>query len=187
MRLFTAIDVSAEVRENLRVFVSRLKPLARLNWSPTDNLHITTKFIGEWQESRIGEMMAVLASVPPTGAIDISIRGIGWFPNVSHPRVLWAGVEAPESLCVLAANTQAATERAGVPREDREYSPHLTLARIREPQPFDALRKALEVTPRASSAVVARKFDFGTFRAASFNLYLSAAGRYTRLAEFSLI
>ncbi|MEQ1949557.1 MAG: RNA 2',3'-cyclic phosphodiesterase [Bryobacteraceae bacterium] len=187
MRLFTAIDISAEVREHLRMFVGRLKPLARFSWSPAENLHITTKFIGEWEQSRLDEIKAVLTTVPPTGPIDISIRGIGWFPTAQRPRVFWAGVEASESLRTLAANTEAATGRAGVPLEDRTYSPHLTLARIREPLPLDAIRKELEAKPKASGAAPAEKFDFGTFRATGFHLYLSAAGRYTRLAEFSLI
>ena len=50
MRLFTAIDISVEVREELRRLLNRLRPLAKLNWSPVENMHITTKFIGEWPE-----------------------------------------------------------------------------------------------------------------------------------------
>ena len=75
----------------------------------------------------------------------------------------------------------------GVPREDRKFSPHLTLARIREPIPLNALRDALQVKPKASGAIAKDAFDFGTFRAEAFFLYLSASGRYTKLAEFSLV
>jgi 2'-5' RNA ligase len=53
MRLFTAIDLPAEVLDPLREFLARLRPLAKLHWSPVENLHITTKFIGEWPEARI--------------------------------------------------------------------------------------------------------------------------------------
>ena len=60
MRLFTAIDISAEVRQNLKNFVAKLKPMAKISWSPVDNLHITTKFIGEWPEARLEEMKRAL-------------------------------------------------------------------------------------------------------------------------------
>jgi len=180
MRLFTAIDISAEVRENLRAFVARLKPLAKLSWSPVENLHITTKFIGEWPEQRLDEMKRALTIVPAPGEIDVSIQAIGWFPDEHRPRVLWAGVEAGETLSALAAATDNATGRLGVAREARPYSPHLTLARIREPLSLNALRRELTAGAERSG------FHFGSFRATAFFLYLSVGGRYTKLAEFPL-
>jgi len=50
MRLFTAIDIPTDLTEALRSFVSRLRPTAKISWSPVENLHVTTKFIGEWPE-----------------------------------------------------------------------------------------------------------------------------------------
>lgn len=176
MRLFAAIDLPEEVRNHLRSLLDRLKPLARINWSPVENLHITAKFIGEWPEARLDEMKRALAAIPRGGAIEISIRGLGWFPNDRRPRVLWAGVEGGESLTKLARTTEQAVAALGVPVENRIFSPHLTLARIREAVPLDALRSALANTTT----------DFGSFRATDFFLYLSAGGKYTRLAAFSL-
>ena len=212
MRLFTAIDISAEVRENLRAFVARLKPLAKLTWSPVENLHITTKFIGEWPEKRLDEMKHALAKVCAGGAIEISIQGIGWFPDQLRPRVFWAGVEASDALRSLAAATDTATTALGVPREYRSYSPHLTLARVREPIRLEKLQDAVKgmergsLDPRfvdrdaagsasgsaspADAGASARDrgpaFQFGTFRATAFFLYLSAGRRYTKLSEFPL-
>jgi 2'-5' RNA ligase len=177
MRLFAAIDIADGVRENLRALIDRLRPSATVNWSRVDNLHITTKFIGEWPEARLDEMKLALAAVKPTGSIDVAIRGIGWFPNAQQPRVLWAGVQADEKLAQLARATEGAVEAIGVDKEDRTYSPHLTLARIRERVPMETLRGAIEALPST---------DFGLFRANVFHLYQSAGGRYTRLAEFSL-
>jgi 2'-5' RNA ligase len=177
MRLFTAIDISREVRDNLRALLNRLRPAADLRWSPVENLHITTKFIGEWPEARLDEMKRTLASVPSPGPFDIAVGRLGWFPNTKRPRVFWAGVEAAESLRALARATDLATANAGVPSEPRSYSPHLTLARIRDNAKVDALLKA--VGALASD-------DFGSFRATSFFLYLSAGGKYTKLAEFPL-
>jgi RNA 2',3'-cyclic 3'-phosphodiesterase len=183
MRLFAAIDLPEEVRANLRSLLGHLKPFARINWSPVANLHITTKFIGEWPESRLDEMKQALAAMPHGGAIEISVRGLGWFPNDRRPRVFWAGVEGGEPLFKLARATEQAVAALGVPvealagsSEARPYTPHLTLARIREAVPLDALRSAIAKTAA----------DFGSFRATDFFLYLSAGGKYTRLAAFSL-
>jgi 2'-5' RNA ligase len=64
MRLFTAIDIPEDVMEGLRSLLKRLKPLAKLSWSRVENLHITTKCIGEWPEGRLDEMNRALAATP---------------------------------------------------------------------------------------------------------------------------
>jgi 2'-5' RNA ligase len=180
MRLFTAIDIPADVTEALRAFVSRLRSTAEIGWSPIENLHVTTKFIGDWPERRLDEMKRALALVPVGGPIEIAAKGLGWFPNPRRPRVFWAGVDGGEPLRDLAKATQQAVALLGVPVEEREYSPHLTLARIRENVALDRLRSALESFPAGCG------FDFGSFRATQFFLYLSAGGKYTQLAGFPL-
>jgi 2'-5' RNA ligase len=108
MRLFTAIDLSDEVRENIDTLQRQLKPAARIQWSPASNLHITTKFIGEWPELRLEELKSALRSVLAVGPIAIEVRQIGWFPNPDSPRVLFAGVHAPRALPQLAKAIDAA-------------------------------------------------------------------------------
>jgi 2'-5' RNA ligase len=180
MRLFTAIDIPEDVMEGLRALLNRLKPLAKVSWSRVENLHITTKFIGEWPEERLDEMKRVLATTPAVGPIEIAVQDLGWFPNERRPRVFWAGIDGGDPLRALAQATEQAVAPLGVPVEERVYSPHLTLARIREAVPLDALRKALQALPSGCG------FDFGSFRASSFFLYLSANGRYTQLARFPI-
>jgi 2'-5' RNA ligase len=180
MRLFTAIDIPADLTEALRSFVSRLRPTAKIGWSPVENLHVTTKFIGDWPEQRLNEMKRALASLPVSGAIAITVKGIGWFPNPHRPRVFWAGVEGGEPLRALAQATEQALAQIGVPIEKRAYSPHLTLARIREVVALDCLQKTLQSLPAGCG------FDFGSFIATQFRLYLSAGGKYTQLAGFPL-
>jgi RNA 2',3'-cyclic 3'-phosphodiesterase len=107
----------------------------------------------------------------------LRVRGLGWFPNARNPRVLLAGVTAGEALPRLARAIDAALHSIGVPKDDRDYSPHLTLARIRDHAPLDALRKAVDS---------AEDTEFGSFVADEFYLYLSAAGKYTKLAQFGL-
>ena len=177
MRLFAAIDLDAEVRNKLAELLKRLRPLAKLSWTTPDRMHVTTKFIGEWPEDRLEEMKRTLASVGSPGCVEIEISHLGWFPNSRHPRVFWAGVHGGEPLQSLAHATEEAVFELGVPREERAYSPHLTLARIRESVPVDALQKEID----ALGAI-----RFGMVQACAFHLYLSHAGRYTRLAEFPL-
>jgi 2'-5' RNA ligase len=180
MRLFTAIDIPDDLTEALRSFVNRLRPTAKIAWSPIENLHVTTKFIGDWPEQRLDELKNVLASVPVNRAIEIKVKGLGWFPNSRRPRVFWAGIEGGEPLRDLARATEDALVQLGVPVEERAYSPHLTLARIREAVPLDRLHEMLQSFPAGCG------FDFGSFKATQFLLYLSAGGKYTQLAGFPL-
>ncbi len=181
MRLFTAIDLPPEVVRKLDQLITSLKPSARLHWSPARNLHITTKFIGEWPEARQAELVQALAALEPNEPISIQVRSLGFFPNPRAPRVFWAGVHAPPSLAELARQTDRALHRLGVPLETRPFSPHLTLARIKEPLPLDRLHSSLAALPST---------EFGAFTASSFHLYQStlnpSGSVYTRLAEFPL-
>jgi 2'-5' RNA ligase len=177
MRLFTAIDIPTDVKEPILALLNRLRPLAKISWSPVENLHITTKFIGEWPESRLDEMKRALSAVPHPPAFDIEVHGLGWFPNPHHPRVLWVGVVAGQPLQALAGATEQAVAALGVPVEHRPYSPHLTLARIKD---------SLLLEPLRGTVAEAEKQSFGTFHATAFYLYLSASGKYSKLAEFPL-
>jgi 2'-5' RNA ligase len=180
MRLFTALDLPGDAVRNLEQFLARLKPTARIQWSPPANLHITTKFIGEWPEERLGELKAALANLPPREPIAVHIRRVGFFPNPHSPRVFWCGIEAP-GLAGLAADTDRAIAALGVPPEDRAYSPHLTLARIKDRVNLQPLREAIAAAP---------SLDFGRFEARSSFLYSSkmqpTGSVYTKLAEFPL-
>ncbi|MSV35362.1 MAG: RNA 2',3'-cyclic phosphodiesterase [Bryobacterales bacterium] len=185
MRLFVAIDIPDAVRAALEAFQRLLRPTAKLSWSAVANLHITTKFIGEWPEDRIADVTLALGTVPVAGPIEIRVKGIGWFPNERRPRVFWAGVEGGEALRALARDTGQAVAALGVPAEGRPYSPHLTLARIRETVPhetvpLEALQEKLRMLPAGCG------YDFGVFRATRFFLYLSRGGKYTQLAGFPL-
>jgi 2'-5' RNA ligase len=181
MRLFVGVDISEEVRTKLRALVGRLRPIANLKWTPVENLHVTTKFIGEWPQERLEEIKTALDQVPKPGLVEVAVRGLGWFPNPHNPRVFWAGVQAEDTLKSLAGNTERALTQIGVAVENREFHPHLTLARMRDglsKESLGALRRAVaaEETP-----------DFGTFHAAVQILFLSAGGKYTKLYECSLL
>jgi 2'-5' RNA ligase len=178
MRLFTGLDLPEDVVANLERLLAKLRPAARIGWSAPANLHITTKFIGEWPDERLEELTQALAPVEARAAIEVAIRKVGFFPNARAPRIFWCGVEAP-GLAQLAADTDAATERLGIEPEKRAYSPHLTLARIKDRQDSGGLAKAVQALAEE---------EFGRFPASRFFLYRSrlqpGGSVYTKLAEF---
>src|SRR5271157_5866479 len=81
MRLFAGLDLPAATVHRLEDLLDRLRPTARIQWSPPDNLHITTKFIGEWPEERMDELKAALAAVGPRVPVPVHVRRVGFFPN----------------------------------------------------------------------------------------------------------
>jgi 2'-5' RNA ligase len=179
MRLFTAILLPPDMLLRLERLLSTLRPEALIKWSPLDNLHITTKFIGNWPESRLPELDAALAAVPARDSFELHIRDLGWFPDHRAPRVLWAGVKNCPALLDLANETEARLEPLGIAKEDRAFTPHLTLARIKNPVPLNRLRERVEEL---------RPTDLGAFQARSFSLFRSDPGSnasvYRNLREY---
>jgi 2'-5' RNA ligase len=180
MRLFTGIAIAPHILDRLERLLEELRPLARLNWAPIQNLHITSKFIGEWPEPRLAELERALARIPAPGAIGITVARFGFFPNPHHPRVLFAGVQSGPALADLARSIDEALTPLGCAREERPYSPHLTLAKIKN-EDIRGLREHIASMKNP---------DFGSFDAVDFQLYLSQTGPrgsvYTKLASWPL-
>jgi 2'-5' RNA ligase len=179
MRLFTAIDLPPDVLQRLERLLSALRPEALIKWSPLDNLHVTTKFIGEWPEARVDELHEALLSLLPRDPFEVEVKGLGWFPTERSPRVLWAGVQGGEPLARLARDTDERLMALEIEREDRDFSPHLTLARIKNPVPLSRLRaKVKEMQPAA----------MGRFPVSQFALFRSDPGSnssiYRKLREY---
>ncbi len=107
------------------MLIEHLRPTANLKWSPVYNLHITTKFIGEWPSSRLDELAFALRDV--TVQDQSNARSADWspFPNARNPRVVWAALECGPALAELASATESVLERLGIARESRPFSPHL--------------------------------------------------------------
>jgi RNA 2',3'-cyclic 3'-phosphodiesterase len=179
MRLFTAIDLPDELLLRVERLIAALRQEAFIKWSPIDNIHITTKFIGEWPEARLEELSQALAGVQPRRPFDVEIRGFGWFPNQGPPRVLWSGAYGGEALTGLMRDTEESAAALGVKRETHPYMPHVTLARINNRVPLDGLRQKLAAM---LPAVI------GSFTVSQFYLYQSQPGsnasRYRKLCDY---
>jgi 2'-5' RNA ligase len=181
MRLFVAMDIPEDVRSAISALVAKLRPNHRnARWVRIEGLHVTLKFIGEASSEKSAEIKAALAVVPSRAPIPMNFRGLGFFPNDRRPRVLWAGIAAGPELAALAAAVDTALTSLGIPREERTFSPHLTLARFDMPRGLDALRAAIEK---------AGALEFGGATAKEFHLYQSVlkpgGAEYTRLATYS--
>jgi RNA 2',3'-cyclic 3'-phosphodiesterase len=179
MRLFTAIDPSSDVLFRLERLMTIFRPEALIKWSPLDNLHVTVKFIGEWPESRLEELHDALASLLPREPFEAEVKELGWFPNERSPRILWAGVHGGDPLLNLARETDECLEKLGIPKENRDYSPHLTLARMKNPVPLRRLRQRIQEVQPAS---------LGRFPVTQFFLFRSDPGSnasiYRKIREY---
>jgi 2'-5' RNA ligase len=194
MRLFVALDIDEVMRDRIGAFitdVSALAPGAR--WVRPESLHVTLKFIGWIPDDRVDEVKRAISTVRGE-PMTLGFGGCGFFPTPRSARVFWIGIEAPSGLASLAAAIEAELVPLGVEKEQRRFSPHLTLARggggsgsprrqrsDRANRDFERLQKKLVETPAP---------EFGTMQAAEFFLYqsqLSPAGaRYSKLARFTL-
>lgn len=139
MRLFVAIDLPEEVRQNVWGLYSEL-PAA--HWVDRQQLHLTLRFIGEADDKTFGQLKEALASVRST-PFPLALTGLGTFPG-GQPRVLWVGIEENEPLRLLQENVEMAVIAGGGAPEHRPFSPHITIARFKDPPPRGLLASYLD-------------------------------------------
>lgn len=194
MRIFIGIDLDLEVRGRIERFLEGVQGFAaEARWVRPESLHITLKFIGEQTPEQVESIAERLRRVEGR-AFDLRLRGYGFFPTVKAARVFWIGIHAGRQLTELAENVDVAAGEVGVPREERPYSPHLTLARAGGRSGSPKWRSG--DGPNATFAVLDKRLaamgdlDFGTMAAGEFILYqsqLSPGGsKYTKLQRFAL-
>ena len=136
LRLFVAVTLPPEVRAALAEVIGRLRAADVPGVRPVapEAVHITLKFLGNVDASRVPDLAAALTAAGDGSApFRIALQGVGGFPSLDAPRALWAGVsDDAGSLGGLARRVDEACASAGFPREQRPFSPHLTLARMRD-------------------------------------------------------
>jgi 2'-5' RNA ligase len=134
------------VRVRLAAEVERLRPLARdVAWVAPANLHVTLKFLGGVEASRVEGVAAALhEAATGLAAFDLAIEGLGAFPSRTRPRVLWAGLGVGAAVAAtLAERVDTALAGLGFPAETRPFAGHVTLGRVREPRANPRLAEAL--------------------------------------------
>ena len=185
MRIFIALDIPGEIRARMIEYTERARALApEARWARPEGLHVTLKFIGEVNETRFEQIKAALAAVK-AAPFEVAFEKAGFFPTAKAPRVFWIGVEGGEALPRLAALIDDATHTVEIPREERPYSPHLTLARA-----GSGPGGQHQLKPLATLLYDQAPPRFGTMTAREFFLYLSkpqrGGSKYTKLEKFEL-
>ncbi len=133
IRAFLAIDLNASIREALDQFQVQAQSILPVKWVEPYSMHLTVKFLGDIQEGQVATIYDVLRDVvKDTVPFSLTIKGLGGFPSLQRPRILWAGVTGNvDHLEVLVAGTESALNTLGYAPEGRAYHPHLTLSRVK--------------------------------------------------------
>jgi 2'-5' RNA ligase len=145
IRSFVALELSDEVREQLAELLKRLRQTnAAVKWVEPENLHLTLKFLGEVPEEQIEAIVEALRAIAQaTAPFPFTVKGVGGFPDLRRPRVLWVGVEPTPPLMRLQQIVEQAMERLGFPPEERAYHPHITLGRVKAMAGLEKVRAVL--------------------------------------------
>ena len=119
------------------------------NWVREENLHLSIKFFGEQPESAPGQLVTILTDVTASQEpLDVRVSGLGAFPNLRVPRVVWMGVQHDPRLELMHHDLEAVCAANGFPLDARAFRPHITLARVRDEMPA-ANARALAIAARA--------------------------------------
>lgn len=189
LRLFVAIELSADIRAVLTRTVDALKSAGihhGLRWVRPDGIHITLKFLGSTDEEHLpGIVAAVREAASPHSGFDLMLDGLGSFGSPRSLRVIWVGIGGDTTaLTTLAGNVDAALVAVGFPAESRPYRAHLTLARVREdaaPGDRDRIHRLLREQAPPESAMLHVK------HCSLMESALKPGGAvYTQLASFPL-
>jgi 2'-5' RNA ligase len=125
-RLFVAIDLPEECKDQLDGLCHGL-PGAK--WMRDQQFHVTLRFVGE-VDGPMARRLAIALNGVRADPFELELQGVGTFPPHRTPRVLWAGVSVSPELTGLYQQVQRVLRRAGLPPEQRKFSPHVTLARL---------------------------------------------------------
>lgn len=134
IRAFIALDLSPEINTRLEDVSAQLKQRLKdvqVRWVPVENIHLTLKFLGDVSLANLEMLKKILLSEASNHApFEMSVGELGAFPSTRRPRVIWVGVTAPPELKALQRGIESETARLGYQRENRSFSPHLTLGRV---------------------------------------------------------
>ena len=182
LRAFIAVEIPLSIRQAVCSATSDLQKALNslVRWVPMENLHLTLKFLGDISPANVDMLTQMIsAEADLFGCFELHLDGLGSFPNPKRPRVIFIGIQAPAVLNALHRGIESASRRLGYETEERDFSPHLTIGRVKQniaaPEQ-QAIRRALEGTKINS---------LGTAKIDSVHLYKSdlkpTGSVYTRL------
>jgi 2'-5' RNA ligase len=171
--LFVAIELPESIKRHLALMQNALRDSIRASWLPMDQMHLTLKFLGETPDQDLPKLIAALKSVQMNEPVEMQVDGTVCFPTHGPPRIVAASLrDLSGELGDLQSRIDQACHVVGFPLEVRRFTPHITLARVKDRQPRPS------PVPAASP----------TFNSSEFVLYESRLDhrgpKYTRLAHF---
>lgn len=191
IRAFIAVELPEDVRRQLDVLEKQIQAragaagLRAIRWVPTSNMHLTLKFLGEVSTANLEALGRMMQSEAARHhPFEMRVGGLGAFPNIHRPRVIWAGTQAPDTLVQLQKAIDGGARQLGYPEEERPFSPHLTLGRIAQNA------RPAEVTQVAEAMAQMTVGELGRFPVDRIHLFRSdlrpSGAVYTSLYVYAL-
>jgi 2'-5' RNA ligase len=148
IRTFLALDLGAKIRKKLVAVQEELaEAMAEVKWVEPDNLHVTLLFLGEVNDRELpGVCRAAQQAVAEMPSFTVSVETLGCFPNTRRPRVVWAGIgQGMQEICrIHDALESAMLEQGCYRREERQFTPHVTLGRVRSEEVNERFAPAIQ-------------------------------------------
>lgn len=150
LRAFIAVEIPLAIRKAVCSATSDLQKEINslVRWVPMENMHLTLKFLGDVSASNLDMLTQMIsAEADLFNCFDLHLDGLGSFPNLKRPRVIYIGIQAPAVLEALHRGIESASRRLGYESEDRGFSPHLTIGRVKQninAAEQQTIRRALE-------------------------------------------
>ena len=185
MRTFISIEIPENIKDNIEKSIGEMKLiLSPLKWLDKKNLHLTLKFLGWVVDDKADDIIRSVTDVAKDfGSIKINFAGLGVFPDIKHPRVIWVGIcEGNDRVNDLAGKIDARLSSEGYRNEEEKgFSPHLTIGRIKEKVDAEPLNKFIEINATT---------EFGGFTADHISVMKSTLMRsgpmYEEMKQISL-
>lgn len=187
IRTFVAIDLDTKLKNELGQLIKYLEPytLESVKWVSYEGMHITLKFLGNTKKEMIKDIIEVMRDVcQDRFRFRLKLSSFGFFPNVSKPRVLWVGIGGDvTNLMDLQHDLEVRLNNLGFDAEKRDFSPHITLGRVRDGHKINGLALKSKIEEYMT-------WQFQEFAVDSVNLVMStllpAGAVYTNLGSIKL-
>jgi 2'-5' RNA ligase len=149
MRTFIAIELPERIKKKIEELQAPLKKTnAFVSWVKPENIHVTLKFLGEVPENKINEVFSATdKALEGAKKFTMSLKGMGAFPDFRRPRVIWIGAGSGEKeLSYLANRIEEEMEKIGFPKEERKFSAHFTVGRVKSPKNIEKLMELVKAS-----------------------------------------
>ena len=152
IRVFIAIEIPEKIKKEIAEQTAAMRRISdrSVRWVPAENLHLTIRFLGEIPPAKLDQLTQALETESGQHRpFEINVEGLGAFPNPHRPRVIWIGVETGPQLDSLAQRIETTVRNLGYPGEEKPFTAHLTIGRVRDGNSSaqaQSLQQALERT-----------------------------------------